>query len=201
MTHPQLGRPAEFLAAGSDQESARLNDLLRLAAEAGVPDFSGIRPSFACHSVCALRLTRPRALDSTSARAGIHTGPRVTPKGVADDEFFRRKAPIRRLACLAPLRASRRGRRRLRPFPGYLPKSAPGSRRNSVQLYLLWRAVDEHGAELDILLQKRRDKAAAKRFFQRVLAACPAPPAGCSICPGRASRQRLRRWKYPVSSR
>jgi hypothetical protein len=33
---------------------------------------------------------------------------------------------------------------------------------------LLWRAVDEHGAELDILLQKRRDKAAAKRFFKRV---------------------------------
>jgi hypothetical protein len=25
--------------------------------------------------------------------------------------------------------------------------------------YLLWRAVDQHGAELDILLQKRRDKA------------------------------------------
>lgn len=41
--------------------------------------------------------------------------------------------------------------------------------------YLLWRAVDEHGAELDILLQKRRDKTAAKRFFQRVLRACPAP--------------------------
>lgn len=35
--------------------------------------------------------------------------------------------------------------------------------------YLLWRAVDQHGAELDILLQKRRDKAAAKRFFQRLL--------------------------------
>src|SRR6201993_4877232 len=35
--------------------------------------------------------------------------------------------------------------------------------------YLLWRAVDEHGTELDILLQKRRDKAAAKRFFRRVL--------------------------------
>jgi putative transposase len=26
---------------------------------------------------------------------------------------------------------------------------------------LLWRAVDQHGAELDILLQKRRGKAAA----------------------------------------
>lgn len=31
--------------------------------------------------------------------------------------------------------------------------------------YLLWRAVDEHGAELDVLLQKRRDEAAAKRYF------------------------------------
>jgi len=41
--------------------------------------------------------------------------------------------------------------------------------------YLLWRAVDEHGAELDILLQKRRDKAAAKRFFQRVLRSCAVP--------------------------
>jgi putative transposase len=36
--------------------------------------------------------------------------------------------------------------------------------------YLLWRAVDQHGTELDILLQKRRDKAAAKRFFKRSLA-------------------------------
>jgi putative transposase len=41
--------------------------------------------------------------------------------------------------------------------------------------YLLRRAVDEHGAELDILLQKRRDKAAAKRFFKRVLRSSPVP--------------------------
>ncbi|MGF6674355.1 transposase-like protein [Paraburkholderia sp. WSM4174] len=41
--------------------------------------------------------------------------------------------------------------------------------------YLLWRAVDEHGAELDIVLQKRRDKAAAKRFFKHVLRSCPVP--------------------------
>jgi putative transposase len=39
--------------------------------------------------------------------------------------------------------------------------------------YLLWRAVDEHGAEFDILVQKRRYKAAAKRFFKRVLRSCP----------------------------
>ena len=32
--------------------------------------------------------------------------------------------------------------------------------------YFLWRAVDQHGAELDVLVQKRRDKAAAKRFFE-----------------------------------
>lgn len=42
--------------------------------------------------------------------------------------------------------------------------------------YLLWRAVDQHGSELDVLLQKRRDKAAAKRFFKHVLAACPEVP-------------------------
>ena len=41
--------------------------------------------------------------------------------------------------------------------------------------YVLWRAVDEKGTELDVLLQKRRDKAAAKRFFQRVLRANGVP--------------------------
>ena len=41
--------------------------------------------------------------------------------------------------------------------------------------YLLWRAVDEHGAELNVLVQKRRDKAAAKRFFRWVLRSNPVP--------------------------
>src|ERR1700737_2870903 len=41
--------------------------------------------------------------------------------------------------------------------------------------YLLWRAVDEHGTELDVLLQKRRDKTAAKRFFKRVMRSSPVP--------------------------
>jgi putative transposase len=43
------------------------------------------------------------------------------------------------------------------------------------ETFLLWRAVDEHGTELDVLLQKRRDKAAAKRFFERVLRSHPVP--------------------------
>jgi len=41
--------------------------------------------------------------------------------------------------------------------------------------YLLWRAIGQHGAELDILLQKWRDKAAAKRSFKRVLRSNPVP--------------------------
>ena len=33
----------------------------------------------------------------------------------------------------------------------------------------LWRAVDQHGVVLDILVQERRDQAAAERFLHRVL--------------------------------
>jgi len=34
-------------------------------------------------------------------------------------------------------------------------------------LHYLWRAVDQHGVVLDILVQERRNSAAAKRFFRR----------------------------------
>jgi putative transposase len=37
------------------------------------------------------------------------------------------------------------------------------------RLYWLWRAVDEHGQTLDVLLQEHRDTAAAERFFRRLL--------------------------------
>ncbi len=37
------------------------------------------------------------------------------------------------------------------------------------RLQYLWRAVDQDGNVLDILLQNRRDKAAARRFFRRLL--------------------------------
>jgi putative transposase len=36
-------------------------------------------------------------------------------------------------------------------------------------LHYLWRAVDQRGVVLDILVQERRDGAAAKRFFRRLL--------------------------------
>jgi putative transposase len=37
--------------------------------------------------------------------------------------------------------------------------------------YWLWRAVDEDGTVLDILVQSRRDQPAAERFLRRVLEA------------------------------
>jgi putative transposase len=51
-----------------------------------------------------------------------------------------------------------------------------------VEPYLLRRAVDQHGAELDVLVQRRHDKAAAKRFFRRVLLPNRVP---CKIVTGR----------------
>jgi putative transposase len=41
--------------------------------------------------------------------------------------------------------------------------------------YRLWRAVDEYGIELDVLVPKRRDKAAATRLFWRVRGSNPVP--------------------------
>src|SRR5918998_736242 len=38
------------------------------------------------------------------------------------------------------------------------------------ELFYLWRAVDQHGVVLDILVQERRNATAAKRFFRRLLA-------------------------------
>ncbi len=37
------------------------------------------------------------------------------------------------------------------------------------QLHYLWRAVDQDGDVLDILVQSRRDKKAAKKFFRKSL--------------------------------
>ncbi len=44
------------------------------------------------------------------------------------------------------------------------------------RLHWLWRAVDEHGQTLDVLLQERRDTDAAARFFRRLLAAADGAP-------------------------
>lgn len=41
--------------------------------------------------------------------------------------------------------------------------------------YYLWRAVDDKGYELDVFLQKRRNKKAVIRFLSRLLNAYPKP--------------------------
>lgn len=41
--------------------------------------------------------------------------------------------------------------------------------------FILWRAVDSEGIELDIFLQKRRNKKAAIRFLSRLLRSYPSP--------------------------
>jgi putative transposase len=37
------------------------------------------------------------------------------------------------------------------------------------EVYWLWRAVDEEGQILDILMQKHRDTKAAKKFFKKII--------------------------------
>ena len=40
---------------------------------------------------------------------------------------------------------------------------------HAVWLYCLWRAVEQEGKGLDILVQRRRDKRAAQKFFRKLL--------------------------------
>src|SRR5262245_32020544 len=44
------------------------------------------------------------------------------------------------------------------------------------KLHYLWRAVDQHGNVLDILLQSRRNKRAALKFFRKLLKGCQYVP-------------------------
>ncbi len=44
------------------------------------------------------------------------------------------------------------------------------------KLHYLWRAVDQDGDVVDVFLQRRRDRRAAKRFFKRLLRARDSEP-------------------------
>lgn len=59
--------------------------------------------------------------------------------------------------------------RRRRPKPGDTWHMDEVFIRIGGILYYLWRAVDQHGVVLDILVQDRRNATAAKRFFKRLL--------------------------------
>ncbi len=59
--------------------------------------------------------------------------------------------------------------RRRRPRPGDTWHLDEVFLRINGALHYLWRAVDQNGVVLDILVQERRNAAAAKRFFKRLL--------------------------------
>ncbi|GDY68966.1 MULTISPECIES: IS6 family transposase [Streptomyces] len=61
------------------------------------------------------------------------------------------------------------GLRRRRPRPGDKWHLDEVFVRVNGELKYLWRAVDQDGNVLDILVQNRRDKAAARRFFRRLM--------------------------------
>ena len=58
---------------------------------------------------------------------------------------------------------------RRRPRPGDKWRLGEVFSRIQGELHYLWRAADQDGVVLDILVQGRRDARAAKRFFKRLL--------------------------------
>ncbi|WP_081235539.1 IS6 family transposase [Streptomyces viridosporus] len=71
--------------------------------------------------------------------------------------------------CMKFGQAYANGLRRRRPRPGDKWHLDEVFVRINGELKYLWRAVDQHGNVLDILVQSRRDKAAARRFFRKLL--------------------------------
>ncbi|HEV2883887.1 MAG TPA: IS6 family transposase [Pyrinomonadaceae bacterium] len=61
------------------------------------------------------------------------------------------------------------GLRRSRPRPGDKWHLDEVFLKINGQVHYLWRAVDQDGDVLDILVQSRRDKKAAKKFFRKLL--------------------------------
>ncbi|WSM59792.1 IS6 family transposase [Streptomyces sp. NBC_01707] len=61
------------------------------------------------------------------------------------------------------------GLRRRRPRPGDKRHLDEVFIKINGELKYLWRAVDQDGNVLDILVQNRRDKGAARRFFRRLM--------------------------------
>ena len=77
----------------------------------------------------------------------------------------------------------------------------PGDRWSANETYLkvagrwayLYRAVDQHGQVIDVLLSERRDLAAARRFFTRALRTGTVPAevtTGCGHCPPSSTNSR-----------
>jgi putative transposase len=68
------------------------------------------------------------------------------------------------------------GLRRRRPRPGDRWHVDEVQLKSNRRRHWLWRAVDQDGMVLDILVQARRDRQAAERFLRRVLQGCGRAP-------------------------
>jgi putative transposase len=64
-----------------------------------------------------------------------------------------------------------------------------------VKQYYLWRAVDQDGEVVDVFLQAKRDGAAAKLFFKRLLR----NHGGGSSRPGRLGNFWVGTWYLPAT--
>ncbi|MFC8012687.1 IS6 family transposase [Streptomyces cinereoruber] len=112
----------------------------------------------------------PRTRDRPARRPGraaVHRR-RAEPALMLERDLVVSYGTVRRW-CVKFGQAYANALRRRRPRPGdkwHLDEVF--IKINGVRKYL-WRAVDADGNVLDILVQKRRDKAAARRFFRRLL--------------------------------
>ena len=66
--------------------------------------------------------------------------------------------------------------RRRRPCPGDKWHLDEVFLTINTERHYLWRAVDQDETGLDILVQRRRDKKAAKKFFRKLLKGCQYVP-------------------------
>ena len=71
--------------------------------------------------------------------------------------------------CLKFGQACANGLRHRRPHPGHRWHLAEVFIPVNGRTHYLWRAVDQEGEVLDILLQRHRNKTAAKKFFRQLL--------------------------------
>ena len=55
------------------------------------------------------------------------------------------------------------------PAPATNGTSTRSSSKINGKIHYLWRAVDQHGNMLDVLVSARRNAKAAKRFFRKLL--------------------------------
>ena len=65
--------------------------------------------------------------------------------------------------------------KRRRPCPGDKRHMDEVFVRIRGKLHYLWRAIDQHGHVLDILVQSRRNARAANRFFRKLLRGVQSP--------------------------